>query len=671
MFFRYKRIGNSKSVQLVESFRDALGNPRQRIIVSFGDAQFSPDLWKTVAEEIRNRLRGVKTFTPFSAEEEMWVENILKMIERKQKPSKEPSSETLSETYRVAVSPERPTDLSGALSEHFPTTSFETIEVDPSRISHHHTTELGPELVILRGWEVLGMEALFKSLGFRDRHVELALLSVANRLIDPCSEHALPAWAETTSFRDLCNHIPANLIDEQFYRVSDLLMKHKDSIEKNLADRERVLFQLQRTLYLYDTSNTYFEGSVDDNPKAKRSGKSKEMRSDAKQVAFGLVLDEEGFVIKHETFPGNMHDCGTLETMIELLKGSTEPLQKPLIVMDSGFCSEENLQMLREKGYDYIITGKRPTRIGYENDLPTANFTEINGREGKEPVTVAFKDEGDERIVFCHSDGRGEKERAILSKAEERFLKDLKRLVARWEKGGTGSIKTESAVHQALGRLKQKHPRIARYYEFRIEEGPEVNPIPSLNEQPKKKVGRPKKSAVQSEEKCRKLHFRRLDEEYLQANRLCGMYYMRCSRKDLGEQTIWKLYMMLTRVEAGFRTLKTDLGLRPIFHHKEDRCDAHIFITVLAYRIVHWIEYVLRQNGDTRRWSTIRRVLQTHCYTTVVCPSDREIHHIRVAGEPEAVHKKIYSALGVNWKKLPRQHIRMKKDQGRISTNLA
>jgi transposase len=611
-----------------------------------------------VADEIQNRLCGINSFIPLSSNEELWVEKILKIIERKKE-------------HALITTHQQQASSSTATSHTLPSQELSTlkepqdrlIRIDPMKITHHHTTELGPELVILQGWNALGMDALLKSLGFKDRHVGLALLSVANRLIDPCAEHALPSWIETTSFPDLCKHIPKNPIDEQFYRVSDLLWDCKDSIEKVLADKERSLFDLERTLYLYDTSNTYFEGALADNPKAQRSAKSKEMRSDAKQLAFGLILDDKGFVIRHETFPGNMHDSPTLQKMIDALGENVDFAGKPLIVMDSGFSSDSNLKMLRDTGYDYIVTGRRPTRLLYENDFCMANFKEIANREGKEPITIAFKDEDNERIVFCHSDARGEKEKAILSKAEERLLKDLKRLAARLEQGSRSQLKTENAASQALGRLKERHPRIARYYELRIEvkresEPSEVNVTEKI-EQPtsKRKVGRPKKTSAPEEEKIMKLHFQRLDEEYLKAERLCGSYYMRCSRKDLDDDTIWKLYMMLTQVEASFRTLKTDLGLRPIFHHKEHRCDSHIFITVLAYRILHWIEYVLRQNGDTRRWSTIRRILQTHCYTTIVCPSDNEVHRIRVAGEPEVMHKQIYNTLGVDWKNLPRQYI--------------
>ena len=404
-----------------------------------------------------------------------------------------------------------------------------------------------------------------------------------------------------------------------------------------------------------------------------------------------------------------------------LLEGVTP---QKIQALDSGFSGDENLKMLRSKNYAYIAIGKRPTRVAYDDEFNTLTFRKIEGREGKEPVSIAFIDEENERVVLCHSEARGEKEKAILSNAEKKFLDSLQKLSKRLnKKEGRGCLKTESSANQALGKIKGRHSRIARYYSLSIEvvsleKKNEIAPLdpsivligeveagkesertpeylpskeqepslktskkkkdsislassPGLNQEQKeivKKRGRKPKttSPIDEKEVSLRLIYERIDEAYLKAEGLCGSYYMQCSRKDLDDETIWKLYMTLTRVETGFRTLKSDLGLRPIFHHREDRCDSHIFITVLAYRILHWIEYSLRQKNDRRSWATVRRVLQTHCYTTVTCPSeDGAFHHIRVAGMPERAHMEIYESLEVCWKNLPRNHI-CKKTINRI-----
>ncbi len=263
--------------------------------------------------------------------------------------------------------------------------------------------------------------------------------------------------------------------------------------------------------------------------------------------------------------------------------------------------------------------------MAYDEKLTSLSFREVTGREGRPSVHIASFDEDNERIILCHSERRAEKEKQMISNAEQRFIKELEKLRQRIEKGG---LKKAGSAQLSLGRLLERHPRVARYYKI------------DLTELSTK----------------RELFWNRIDEKYEKAWRLTGSYHLRCSRKELDDQAIWKLYMMLTRVEAGFRSLKSNLGLRPIFHHREDRCDSHIFITILAYHLLQWIEYILRQNGENRSWPTIRRLLQTHAYTTIVCPSkENGVYHIRIPGTPDAEQTQIYKKLGIDISHLPRR----------------
>ena len=180
--------------------------------------------------------------------------------------------------------------------------------------------------------------------------------------LDPCAENSLPDWVKTTSFEDLFGKPLRNGKKDRFYRISDLLYENKERIEKALREREISLFNLEKTILLYDLTNTYFEGNCTRNPKAKR-GNSKEKRFDAPLLFVGLLLDSEGFVIRHDVFDGNRHDSTNLFPMIEKLTESKKEEDKPLIILDSGFASEENLQQLRIQGFDYIVVGKRATRL--------------------------------------------------------------------------------------------------------------------------------------------------------------------------------------------------------------------------------------------------------------------------------------------------------------------
>ena len=589
MFFRSKITKTGYATQLVESYRDCEGNPRQKVILSLGGANLPKELWHSVAETIEAHFQGTLFLFPPSQEVSDWALKIIREMEKK-----------------------------GWSPRH--TETQKAISVQPHTITHRETTQLGPELVALKAWETLGFPELLSKIGLNKKQQIDACLSILNRLIDPCSEYALTEWVKTTSFEDLFKRPLRVLSKDRFYRVADLLLKHKETIEKALNKKEQTLFNLKRTIFLYDLTNTYFEGRSNSNPKARR-GRSKEKRNDAPLVSVGLVLDEEGFVLRHEVFSGNTHDSQTLLEMVEKLQKQEE---KPLIILDSGFVSAENLKMLKAKGFDYIVVGRRQTRLAYEEEFQTKPFQEIPGREGKPSVQVATVDEGDERIILCMSQARGEKEKQMVSQAEERYLQDLRKLRNRVKKG---RLKKTETIQKILGKITERHPRVARYYTVHLDDSNEIV-------------------------------WERLDKKYHSDCQLLGGYYLRSSRKDLDDQTIWKLYITLTRVESGFRALKSDLGLRPIFHQREDRCDSHILVTILAYRILHWIEYTLQTHKITKSWTTIKRLLQTHCYTTIICPSEQgTVYHIRIAGTPDHEQSRLYALFGIDWSKLPRKQV--------------
>jgi len=596
MYFRNKKTRTGTALQLVESFRDNEGKPKQKIILSLGNIPIPQHLWKEIAKEIENQLKGILTFLEVGEESMKWVDLIMTEIQKK------------------GWSPAR-------LTPQFDESTI--VEVDISQISHHTTTELGPELVALKAWDSLDISKILQNIGFNPKQIKNVAISVMNRLLDPCSENALPKWLNTTSFEDLFQCPMRDLSKDLFYRISDKLIKNKERIENELRAKETSFFNLSQTIYLYDVTNTYFEGQCLQNPSAKR-GNSKEKRTDAPLLSMGMVLDTQGFLVRHEVFPGNLHDSLTLISMIKKLQKKDKNPQKPMIIMDSGIASEENLKQLKDSNYDYIVTGKRPLRIAYEKDFQELPFSIVNGREGKAPVQIAVKDEKEERIVLCYSEKRSEKEKGILSKAEEKYLQDIDKLSKRLDKG---RLKSRTAAERALGRLMERHPRVNRYY----------------------------KTEITEKEDLIHLNRERLDEKYNNALQVCGGYYLRCSRKDLSAEEIWKIYMMLTRVETGFRTLKSDLGLRPVYHQKEHRCEGHIFITILAYHLLQWIEHGLRIRGEYMSWASVRRLLQTHAYTTITCPSkDGKVHHIRTPGTPDSAQSKIYDLLNIDVNKLPR-----------------
>ena len=298
-----------------------------------------------------------------------------------------------------------------------------------------------------------------------------------------------------------------------------------------------------------------------------------------------------------------------------------------------GVATRKNLNLLREHGFGYLVNDSRGQRQRYlEAFREQQGFQIVQGREGKAPVRVRVMDDpqpadldGDrpERIVLCKSEPRGEKEHAIVSNAERRFLDALGKLAARVEKK---RLKARSKIEQAIGRIQARHPRARKFYTITLEDDAEGL----------------------------RLRWTRDDELLAEAADLWGCYVLRTDEQTLNEHELWQLYISLTQAEEGFKALKTDLGLRPNPHHKEERVDAHVFICVLAYHLLRNILWTLEQKGDHRNWETLKRVLRTHCYTTILLPTrNGQTHRIRKAGQPEECQKAIYRNLGIEWGGLP------------------
>jgi transposase len=220
----------------------------------------------------------------------------------------------------------------------------------------------------------------------------------------------------------------------------------------------------------------------------------------------------------------------------------------------------------------------------------------------------------------------------MFSKAEQRFLKQADKLDLRLK---DGRLAKSEKIHQAIGRLKAQNSRVQRFYT--IELSTEGNPRNGLS-------------------------FDRKDREYQQHKDLFGCYVLRTDRQDFEPEELWSVYIGLTQAEEGFRALKTDLGLRPNFHRKEDRVDGHIFITVIAFHLWKWIRQKLDQSGDTRDWVTVRRLLSPHCYGTLIVPcEDGGVYHIRKPGRPEAQQQQLYGLFDIKTSKLRKTTVKFRK----------
>jgi len=606
MFFREKKTSKHPVLQLVENRRGTDGKVCQRIVVSLGGCCVPDEYRKAVAIEVTHRMAGYQRILPLEDPVVAdWTKLVLDRIE---------------EAGRLPGVDFREVKRKGS-------ERVEDVCVDA--VEHEEGVELGPCLVLLQAWKALDLDGFLTARNFSPDQIATAKVSVINRLIDPCSENELVNWVATTALGDLLNVHTGAWGKDRFYRVSDKLLSAMKRLEKHLRQKESSLFNLDRTILLYDLTNSYFEGMAAGNKLARRSVNSKEKRSDCPLMSVGVVLDAEGFVITHKVFSGNRSDCRTLLGAVADLAEIAGSGSRPIVVVDGGMATEKNLEALLEKGYDYVVNGKRQKRAEFAADfLDETLFKRVEGRQENKstrPVFVRKMTSEDETIVLCRSDGRREKEDAIQDGADRKLIEGLEKLQARILRNDPKLKLAEGSalVNRVIGRLTSRTTRASKLYDIDYEHEP------------------------------RELTWNRREKEWAKNRKLHGCYHLRSS-VDMPDQELWKLYITLTRVEDAFRHLKSDLGLRPFHHQSARRCGSHIWITILAYHLLRWTEYSLDLAGYSCTWRTLRRRLQTHCYATVIVPTATgRVHHTRKAGRPNEVQRLVYSLLGIDLTCLP------------------
>ncbi len=632
MFFRTKKSNTGKALQLLESYRNAEGKPRHRVVVSVGDVAIAAEERAIIAKAVESKLYGREEFLPsnYSKTVQDWVDLIVRRVDKQGR-------------WRPRSLPKGASDGVRAVEE-----VIDGVIAD--KVEHADYVELGPELIGLTAWESLGMPQELRRLGFNDAQSHAVAVSVINRLVDPVRENALDTWLRQTALPEIIGDDVLRKGRDRFYRASDKLLKNKDPIESHIRKAQRKLFNPDRSILLYDLTNTHFEGECKSNPKALR-GKNKQKRNDCPQVTVGMAFDRNGFELTHQVFNGNQSDSKSLVDMVFKLEGllrdndqgTLESRAKPIVIIDAGIASKGNLALLRENGYSYLVNDSRSGRASYaEYFADDSAFEVIQGREGQSEVRVALLEEETyktneeseeekldyvERLVLCKSEGRQMKEKAIVSNAESKFLKSLEGLRAQIDKG---RLKDKTKIQRRIGKLQARHGRIQRFYDVELRE-------PAGQ----KGVG--------------ELVWRRKEDELLAVESLFGCYVLRTDQLDFTPDDIWRMYITLTKAENGFRMLKSQLGLRPNRHQIETRVDGHIFITVLAYQLLCYISETMGRHGDHRSWETVRRVLRTHGYATVVLPTNKGvIHRIRKLGRPEECQRAIYDMLRIDLSKLPK-----------------
>ena len=610
MFVFIKRVtktnGRTKKrysyLHLVESVRTELG-PRHRLVLNLGDLNIDKSQWMTLARRIEDILVGRRSLFEVDKNIEQHARDAANKIFEK-----------------------RAEEVNDKTEDDFQMVNTKSLDVSRPR-------SLGPEYVGHLVWRQLGFDDVLRREGISEHVLPLLEALVVGRLIAPRSERWTKRWAEKLSALYEMTGKPLRHSLQSYYRGTDALYGCREALQRFLADREKDLFSLEESIVLYDLTNTYFEGRCGGNPKA-AYGKSKERRSDCKLATMGLIVDGEGFAKYSKIYPGNQSEADTFQQIVIDLEQQLVISTKATIVIDAGVATKENIEWLELKEYHFIVVnrGKAPFEISFD-DMSIIKEDEQKGVK----IEVKRYEQPGAVYILVKSEQKRLKEASMMGRAEQLLLDRLQ-----YYKNGLGKkhhVKKYPKVIEMVGRLKEKYSRAAQLYEITVI--------------PEKGDSREKLNAVD-------IRWKQKDPRYDEQTKREGTYILRTNRLDLSDEQIWQTYVMLGRIETAFKDMKSHLGFRPNFHQKEQRVDAHMFISVLGYHLMHAIEHKLKLAGDSRSWWTIKTTLCTHERITIEYVSKDEegiLYHntVRVSSRLEPEHVEIYRKLGLSGEPLKRK----------------
>ncbi len=437
--------------------------------------------------------------------------------------------------------------------------------VDTSRTRVERLRHFGEVYLGLALWRRLKLDAFFaEAMGPGREEIAwstMACILVLARFCAPSSELQIAQfWYGKTALDDLLGVAPEKVNDDRLYRALDAILAHKDALFGHFQKVYGELFGTTFDLLLYDVTSTYFEGQTQGNSQAQR-GYSRDSRPDCVQVCIGLVVTPEGLPLAYEVFDGNRTDVTTVDEIVEMMREKYGH-ERRTWVMDRGMVSEDNLEMLRDGEAKYLVGTPKSMLKHFEQDLLEQDWEQV---QADVEVKVRPSPDGqNETFVLCRSRGRIEKERAMREKQRVRLEAELNKLQTRID-ADKRVLRNRSTAERRVGRLFQKYTRAARFFEVDIDE----------RDDPNHKSG--KRLSITIAQK---------DEHRQWAELSDGCYLLRTNLQGQDATTLWKTYIGLTQIEDCFRISKHDLGLRPLYHQKQDRTQAHILVCFLG--LVLW-----------------------------------------------------------------------------------
>lgn len=599
MYFRTSLRNNPATGQsqgywrLVESYRNEYGNVCHRTLHNVGFITFDTDKLVVIQRLLSNRLERKATFFEETDQEAL----------------------AIAEQYWQEMVSKKKIDVTDQAFEQ----SKRLVDIDT--LKHKDAREVGAEWMCYQALEQLQLKEKLENLGWEEEDIQLALTQIISRAIYPFSENRTTRWIkENSAICEVTGYPIDKTSKDKLYKSALELYKIKDNLESHLSKKTNELFDLQDKIYLYDLTNTYFEGRKV-RSKLANFGRSKEKRSDCKLVVLALVVNVEGFIKYSNIFEGNTADNTTLPHIIDNLRSQTSEEKRAVVIIDAGIATQENLELIKAKGYDYVCVSRSKIKDYTINKDGAVRHLMTKENQLITLQKIEKKDDTD-YILKVKSTGKQAKERSMKSKFEDRFLEEIKKIASSITK--KHAVKKADKVNQRIGRAIEKYPSAAKFYNIEVEV---KNEIVTKIQYAKKKTSE-------------------LDDQEL------GAYFIKTNLNTEDELSLWTIYNSIREIESTFRCLKTDLDLRPIYHKNDDATMAHLHLGILAYWLVNTIRHQLKQQKINRNWQEIIRITNTQkVITTSGQNKDNEIIYVRRCTEPNEKVKQIYKAL--NYKNYP------------------
>ncbi|MFW5523287.1 MAG: IS1634 family transposase [Segatella copri] len=621
---------DEKYYRLKESYRNASGNACTRILLNVG---FIHGL---KPEEIRDISKGLTYKYEHQGEQELWEDQMAVYSDIVR--------EKIEEYWAMMVEQKSLDIIPNAIRE---SQAKARRRIDVDTLEHTDAREIGAEWLCLQAVRQLRIEGFLRSLGWTEEDVKIAIAHLITRTIYTPSElKSMRIMQENSGICELMGIPEDSLTLRKIYSVADRFLEEKTRIEKYLCHTTDDLFKPTNRIMLFDLTNFYFEGRKENSKKA-QFGRSKEKRTDCKLLVLALAINTDGFIRYSDILEGNTADPKSLPDMVDKLiaqnpVGAT-PEEKVLVVIDAGISSQENLDLIKAKGYNYLcVSRKALTDYEVKPDARTVIVKDCK----EQPIKLQeVHTEGEDYFLKIDSPAKALKEESMNRNFRRHFEDGLTAISSSLtKKSGT---KKYEAVLKRIGKLEGRFPSIARYYTIDVEKDDRSGNATSV----RWKLQMPEKQVY-------------------------GTYFLRTNVPNLDEKTTWDYYNLIREIECSNRQLKTDLNLRPIYHRRDERSDGHLFLGLLSYWIVNVIRHQMKKVNEKRKmadpnpkaeyptpyWTEIVRIMSTQkAVTSEATNTLGEKVEMRICSTPTTKAADIYSML--NYKPMPFRKIKICRTQ--------